>query len=153
ERQALFIVDLRIYQLSRTSVEEVISELDTKRARVAEIEKIVKSPKALRGLVATDLQRIADQYGDDRRSEIVSDFEEVEVREEEYVQHETVYVVVTADGWLKRISSSSDPQNTRVREGDKLFFVARTDTRNALVVFSSLGNVYVTPVFDVVSTT
>ena len=47
EKQAYFIVDLRIYQLSRTSVLEVTTELKEKRKRVAEIKKILKSKKAL----------------------------------------------------------------------------------------------------------
>lgn len=153
EKQAYFVVDLRIYQLSRASVEEISEELASKKSRVAEINRIVKSDKSLRAEVAEDLKRVSDTYGDDRRSEIISDFTESEFDEEEYVQHEAVYVVVTADGWLKRISSSSDPETTRIREGDKLFFVAKTDTRNSLIVFSSLGNVFASAVYDVVATT
>jgi len=70
EAQALFIVDLRIYQLSRTSIEEITAELEEKRRRVAEIERILRSEKALKGEVAADLQRIAGRYRRRSRSKV-----------------------------------------------------------------------------------
>ncbi|MFN8390975.1 MAG: DNA topoisomerase IV subunit A [Bdellovibrionota bacterium] len=152
EPQALFIVDLRIYQLSKTSIEEITGELREKEARVAEIVKILGSKKALHGVVSKDLERISDRFGDSRRSPIVSDFEEPEFDKEEYVQHELAFVVVSRDGWLKRIRTTNDPQTTRLREGDALSFVAKADTRDTLVIFSNQGNMYTTPVFDVTST-
>jgi len=152
ERQALFIVDLRIYQLSKTSIDEIEAELKDKSARAAEIERILKSTKALKKEVATDLERISTEFGDARRSQIVSDFEEPEFDREEYVQHEVNFVIVTKDGWLKRIRTTNDPQTTRIREGDSLFFAAKADTRDLIVLFSSRGNVFVGQVFDVVAT-
>jgi len=153
ERQALFIVDLRIYQLSKTSIEEIEAELKEKSARAAEIARILKSEKAIKTEISRDLTRISEQFGDARRSPIISDFEELEFDKEEYVQHELAYVIVTKDGWLKRIRTTSDPQTTRIREGDSIFFSAKADTRDTLVLFSSAGNIYTGQVFDLAATT
>lgn len=152
EVQAYFVVDLRIYQLSRTNVEEVRTELKEKEARVEEIDAILKSDKKLRKVVATDLERISNEYGDARRSKIVSEFEEAHVDEEEYVQHEDVFVVVTKDGWLKRIRTTNDPSTTRVREGDALFFTGQASTRDSLALVTNFGNLFVVKVFEVAST-
>lgn len=152
ERQALFIVDLRIYQLSKTSIDEITGELAEKQARVAQIVRIVSSNAKLKAEVATELTRIADEYGDARRCQIVSEFAEVELDRDEYVQHESVYVILTRDGWMKRIRSTNDPSTTRVREGDALLYVAPADTRDLLLVFTNSGNVFGAPVFDVVAT-
>jgi len=153
EAQAYFIVDLRVYQLSKTSIEEVTGELEEKRKRVAEIDRILKSERAIKGEIAADLQRILAQYGDSRRSPVVSEFEEPEFDKEEYVQHEDAYVIVSRDGWLKRIRTTSDPQATRIREGDALFFVEAASTRDTLVLFTSFGNTFGTQVFDLSHTT
>lgn len=152
EQQALFIVDLRIYQLSRTSIEEVRQELAEKTTRVKQIVKILKSEAALKAEIAADLNRITETYGDARRSKIVTEFEEPAFVAEEYVQHEDVYVIVTADGWLKRIRQTNDPQNSRLREGDRLSFAKKASTRDSLALFTNMGNVYVQRVFDVPST-
>jgi DNA gyrase subunit A len=152
EIQAFFIVDLRIYQLSRTSIDEITSELKEKSERVAEICRILDSAKALKAEISRDLNRISEQFGDARRSQIIAEYEEPEFDKEEYVQHEAAFVIVTKDGWLKRIRTTNDPQTTRLREGDSLFFVGKADTRDTLVIFSSQGNVYTTGIFDIAST-
>ncbi len=153
EKQAFFIVDLRIYQLSRTSVEEVAAELKEKRARVKAINKILKSEKALKGEVATDLQRISDTYGDDRRSEVLGEYDEPEFDKEAFIEHEDAHVIVTTDGWIKRIRTSNDPETTRMREGDSLFFTEEASTKDTLVLFTNRGNTFGTQIIDLVSTT
>ncbi len=152
EIQALFIVDLRIYQLSKTSIDEIKAELDEKTKRVEQIKKILGSDKALKNEIAKDLERLVEMFGDARRSEIVSEYQEIEYDKEEYVQHEQVFVCVSKDGWIKRIRANNDPSTTRVREGDKLSFVGKADTRDFLVIFTTLGNVYTGSIFDIPAT-
>ena len=152
EIQAFFIVDLRIYQLSRTNVDEVETELKAKQKRVKEINKILNSPKLLKGEVSGDLKRISDEYGDKRKSTIVSEFEEPEIDEDDFMQHEDVHVLVTADGWLKRIRTTNDPTASRIREGDSLFFTEECSTKDTLLLFTSQGNVFGTQIMQVIST-
>lgn len=153
EVQALFIVDLRIYQLSRTSVEEVSKELAEKEKRLAEIDKILKSEKLLLKLIADDLNRVSEQYGDKRRSLIIHEYSEPELDHEEFIEQEDVYVVVTQDGWLKRLKQTNDPANTRLRDGDAISFVRAASTRDLLAIFTTIGNVFVTKVASLAATT
>src|SRR5690606_8572425 len=88
ELQAYFIVDLRIYQLSRTNVDEITAELKEKKKRIAEIEKLLKSEKLIRGLISEDLSRLDNEFGDPRRSNIVSEVEETEIVAEEFIEDE-----------------------------------------------------------------
>ncbi|MCB0323345.1 MAG: DNA topoisomerase IV subunit A [Bdellovibrionales bacterium] len=152
EKQAFFVVDLRIYQLSRTSVEEVTSELAEKRTRVDEILKILKSEKALKGEVARDLERISTEYGDARRCQVIGDFDEPEYDKEAFVEHEDVWAIVTKDGWMKRLRATNDPQATRVREGDALYFAGQASTRDTLVLITNKGNVFGTQILDLAAT-
>ncbi len=75
----MFVVDLHIYQLCRTSMDDVQLELKEKTKRLKEITRILKSEKALRKLVAEDLERIVEEYGDARRSKIIDEVEIVEL--------------------------------------------------------------------------
>ena len=150
--QSFFVVDLRLYQLAQTAIAEVRMELEEKQQRVAEIVKILSLSKLLHGLISSDLQRIADTYGDARKSQIEHDVEEPEFDAEAYVQHEDVHVIVTKDGWLKRIRVNNDPISTRTRDGDSVFFTAQTSTRYSLAMFTNQGNIYVTKIHDLLST-
>lgn len=152
EAQSFFIVDLRIYQLSRTSVEEIQKELKEKRSRVKEIDKTLKSDQALRKLLTDDFERIATTFGDARRSSIMSEFSEESVNLEELVQHEEAYVILTKDGWMKRIRTSNDPQNTRLREGDAIAFLHHCSTKDMIALITNRGNIFVQQVYDLIST-
>lgn len=142
EIQSLFIVDLRIHQLSQTSIDEIQIELEEKQSRVREIDRILGSKKALKNYVAADLKRIGDEHSDKRRSEIVHDYTDPEFNEESYVTHEDAYVIVTKDGWLKRIGTGGDPQKTKIREGDRLLFAQAGSTRDLLALFTNYGNMF-----------
>ena len=152
ELQANFIVDLRIYQLSRTSVFEVTSELKEKRKRISEIDKILKSKKKIKAEISKDLLRIQKEFGDKRRCKIVSEYEEPVYDKDSFVQHEDVFVIVTQDGWLKRIRSSNDPSSTRIREGDKILFALQASTKDTLMLFSSKGTSFGCSVHDLSTT-
>ncbi|HMO18267.1 MAG TPA: DNA topoisomerase 4 subunit A [Oligoflexia bacterium] len=152
QKQAEFIVDLRVYQLTRTHLEEVISELAEKEARVHEILRILSNDSALRKEVTDDISRIKKQFGDKRRSRIVSDFEIIEVSEVDLIQDEEVYVIVTKDAWLKRIKSSNDPAGTRLRDGDSILFSGIANSRDILTLYTNLGMSYSVEVFNLTST-
>jgi DNA gyrase subunit A len=152
EKQAQFIVDLRVYQLTRTHLEEVVAELSDKEKRIAEILAILGSDTALRKEVTTDLSRIRKIYGDKRISKIVSQYELLEVSEADLVQDEEVYVIVTKDGWIKRIKSSNDPSGTRLREGDAILFSAIANSKDVLTLCTSQGMAYSIEVYSVSAT-
>lgn len=150
--QALFVVDLRIYQLARTAIEEVLSELKDKRKRVSEIQKILKSKKQQNGLILEDLADIISEFGDKRKSEIENETAEVELDTDEYLQHEDVYALVTNDGWVKRIRDTNEVGNTRLRDGDSLKFTLNLSTKDYVVFLTNKGSVFVSRVYDLPST-
>ncbi len=67
--------------------------------------------------------------------------------------HEDATVVLSRDGWVKRVREVKDPTSTRLREGDASFAVLPGTTRDRLVLFSTHGSVYVLRVADVPATT
>src|SRR5438445_10904779 len=62
---------------------------------------------------------------------------------------EDAQVVLTRDGWIKRVRELKDPSQTRVREGDEVAYVLGGSLKSNLVVFSNFGTAYVTRFNDV----
>jgi DNA gyrase subunit A len=148
EKQSFAVVDMRIYQLSRTSIEEIRDELEKKSKRVDEINRILKSKTRIKGLVCKDLEAVAQEYGDNRRSKIVKEIEEVEFSAADYLVREEVYAIVTADGWLKRIRQTNELGSTRVREGDKILRAHPVSTLDSVAFITNLGYLYVLDVTE-----
>jgi DNA gyrase subunit A len=150
--QADAILEIRLYQLARLEIEKIHAERAEKRKRVKEIEVLLARPRERWKLIREDLARLGEKYGDARRTRL-SAGEELAYDPEAYIVHEDATVVLSRDGWLKRVREVKDPTATRLREGDALAAVLPGTTRDRLVLFSSRGTVYVLRVADVPATT
>ncbi len=148
EIQAYAVVDMRIYQLSKTTIDEIREELAAKQKRVKEIDAILKSKAKISEIVRKDLEAVADKYGDKRLSKLVTDNVDLEFRAEDYVVNEDVFAIVTADSWIKRIRQNNELDSTRLREGDTILRAHPLSTLDSVVFFTNHGNVYSVKVSD-----
>jgi len=135
--QADAILDIRLYQLARLEIEKIRAERAEKRKRLKEIESLLARPRERWKLVRTELVAIGEKYGDARRTK-VGGGEELTYDPEAYIVHEEATVLLSRDGWLKRVREVKDPSATRLREGDAL---------------AATGTMYVLRVADVPATT
>ena len=117
--QADAILEIRLYQLARLEISKILDERDAKRKRLKEVEALLKSPKARWKIIREDLERIAEKFGDKRRTKI-GNAEELEYNAEAYIVHEETTVLLSRDGWLRRVRELKDPSSARLREGDAL---------------------------------
>jgi DNA gyrase subunit A len=148
EIQSFAVVDMRIYQLSRTNIDEIRKELAEKEKRVKEIDKILKSKDAIQQIVREDLEAIGEKYGDKRRSKLIKDNVDIEFDESQYVVQEDVYAVVSVDGWIKRIRRTNDLSSTRMREGDSILAAHALTNLDSVALFTNFGTLFVVKVSD-----
>jgi len=134
-------------------IDKIKREQQEKKKRAMEIERLLKSKKARWNLVSSELTELGKKYGDARRSSIKGGATELVYDAEAYVVHEDTTVVVTRDGWIKRVGEIKDPSSTRVREGDQARWILRGNTRDALALFSNFGVSYVLKMSNVPATT
>jgi DNA gyrase subunit A len=150
--QADAILEIRLYQLARLEIEKIRAERAEKKKRLKEIEALLARPRERWKMIREELVALGEKYGDKRRTQL-SAGEELAYDPEAYIVHEDATVVLSRDGWLKRVREVKDPSSTRLREGDALFAVLPGTTRDRLVLFSTRGTVYVLRVADVPATT
>jgi len=150
--QANAILEIRLYQLARLELGKIEEERRAKRKRVGEIEELLKRSARRWKLIREELAAISEKYGDPRRTTMTAG-EEIAYDPNAYIVHEDTTVVLSRDGWIKRVRELKDPTSTRLREGDALFAVLSGNTRDRLVLFSSAGTLYVLKLNDVPATT
>src|SRR5437016_150606 len=150
--QADAILEIRLYQLARLEIEKIRAERAERRKRLKEIEALLAKPRERWKLVRTELVAIGEKYGDARRTKIGGG-EELAYDPEAYIVHEEATVLLSRDGWLKRVREVKDPAATRLREGDAVAAMLPGTTRDRLVLYSTRGTVYVLRVADVPATT
>ncbi len=157
EEQVDAILEMKLYKLARLEILVIQKELKEKRAEAKQLAELLKDDKAgLKarwGIVKDELEAIGKTYGDKRRSKVSGPVEEVEYNEEAFIADEDCQVVVTRDGWVKRVRELKDPTSTRMREGDELMSLVSGSLKSLMVFFSSAGSAYVTRFNDVPAST
>ena len=137
------ILDLRLYRLARLEIRSILEELRAKKARLAEIEAILASSRKLWGIVKSEIREVRQKYGDDRRTRIAGrGIEETEFDEQDFIVDEDVFVLLTRDGWIRRVGRVGDLSKVRLRPEDELLSVLGGNTRSTVAFFSNLGAVY-----------
>jgi DNA gyrase subunit A len=105
------------------------------------------------GVVRDEIKEVQKLYSDKRRTRIGGVSEEVEYSEDAFIADEDAHVVLTRDGWVKRVREMKDPSTTRLREGDEVMAVLAGSLKSSLVLFSNFGTAYVTRFNDVPAST
>ena len=152
EVQADAILDIRLYQLARLEVEKIQTERQEKEARAQELRRLLRSKSQRWAVIRDELEALGKQYGDRRRTALRSG-EQLSYDPDAYIVHEEATVVLSRDGWIKRVRELKDPASTRLREGDDLKAVLQGTTRDRLAVFTNRGMLYVLRINAVPATT
>ncbi len=154
EEQADAILEMKLYRLAKLEILVIEKELKEKRAEQRKLKELLGSDRARWTVVREEIAEIQKAYADKRRTKIGgAGSEEVEYSEEAFIADEDAQVVLTRDGWIKRVRELKDPSQTRVREGDEVVFVLGGSLKSNLVLFSNFGTAYVTRFNDVPAST
>ena len=137
--QANAILEMLLYRIARLEIKKILDELKAKKAEAERIEALLRSRRRLWAVVKKELQDIANRYGDRRRTRIVSEEELPVFEPEAYIVRENTNVVVTRDGWIKRVGRLASVETTRVREGDEVIAVVPGNTHDHVIFFSDDG--------------
>ena len=92
------------------------------------------------------------EYGTPRRTKTGGASEEMAFDADAFIVDEDANVVVTRDGWIKRVRELKDPNATRTREGDSVAHVLPGSTKEKVIFFTSRGSAYVIKINDIAAT-
>src|SRR5207244_13217843 len=101
--QADAVLDAQLYRIAQLELKKILDELKEKKAEAERIEGILRSNKKLWGVVKDEFKEVAEKFGDRRRTKMAVGEELVEFDAEAYIVRESTNVVLTRDGWIKRV--------------------------------------------------
>ncbi|MGD8556545.1 MAG: DNA gyrase subunit A [Chromatiales bacterium] len=149
EKQAQAILDLRLQKLTGLEQDKIISEYEEILERIAELLAILSSSERLMQVIREELEEIREQFGDERRTEIIAN--QLDLTSEDLIPEEDMVVTISHQGYAK--SQPLDAYQAQKRGGkgkaatrikdedfvDKLFVA---NTHDTILCFSSRGRVY-----------
>ncbi|HWL10826.1 MAG TPA: DNA topoisomerase (ATP-hydrolyzing) [Planctomicrobium sp.] len=146
EVQTNAILELQLYRISTLEIGRIREELAEKEKEAARIRKILASDKKLWGEVQKELDALGEEFSDKRRTVLGSSEEIVEFDPQAYIVKENTNVVLSSEGWVRRLGKVSTVDKLRVREGESVLSILPASTLDHLIFFSSDGVAYTLPV-------
>ena len=140
EKQAEAIVMLQLYKLTNTDVTELMERKDSLIALIKELDEIMKD----------ELRSIKKEYAAERKTLIEDEISEIKIDTTQMIPKEDCIVVVTKEGYVKRVSprSYNADEPTVVKENDYVIGLYQMNTLNTVLLFTSLGNYLYVPVHE-----
>ena len=157
ELQAGAILEMRLAALAALERERLEAELKEKRALIKELQLILKSPKKILDIVKKELLDMKAKFSDERRTKIVPGGL-TEFREEDLIPNEETIVVLTRDGYVKRMPPSQFRVQKRggkgligleLKEEDAVEKFIAAETHDNILFFAEKGKVFQTKVYEI----
>ncbi len=155
ETQAQAILDMRLHRLTGLEQDKIIKEYEEMLVRITDLLDILTSADRLMQVIRDELAEMKEQYGDERRTEIIASQEDLTI--EDLITEEDVVVTLSHEGYAKSQPVSSYSAQRRGGKGkaatsvkeedfiDKLFVV---NTHDTILCFSNKGKLYWLKVFE-----
>jgi DNA gyrase subunit A len=147
--QAKAILDMRLARLTALERESILKEKEEKEALIRRLKAILASPKELDQLIVVELGELKTKFGDARRTPIVPAFTARTL--EDLIPDSAVVVLVTRDGYIKRLPLEQYRRQRRggrglvqmeTKEEDFVIRTFVTRTHDDVLFFTNLGRVY-----------
>lgn len=152
--QATAIVMLQLYRLTNTDITVLNEKLENLRKIIEELTGILNDESKLKGVIKDELRRMKKEYGVPRKTEISETVKEIKIDQTDLITKEDVIIVLTNDGYLKRVpikSHNSADGETALKPGDYVICYKQTNTLNKLCIFTSRGNYLYLPIHEIPS--
>ena len=149
EIQAQAILDMRLARLQGLEREKIENEYAELQKKIAYYKSLLADEKLLMGVIKDELLEIKEKYGDERRTRIVKDINDMD--EEDLIEEKQVAITLTHLGYLKRIPAGTYKTQKRggkgitgltTRENDFVSDLIMTSTHDNLMFFTNTGKVH-----------
>lgn len=157
DRQATAILEMKLQQLANLERQKIEDELKEKRAIIKELESILASQKKILGIVKTETAEIKERFGEERRTKIVAHGVK-EFTTEDLIPNEPTIVMVTTDGYIKRLPPDTFHQQSRggkgvigvnTKEEESVQNLLTTNTHDNILFFTNRGRVFQLMAYDI----
>lgn len=157
ERQSVAILEMKLQQLANLERLQVEEELKEKQKLIKELKRLLSNRKYILEVIRQEITDIVERYGDDRRTEIVPQGLD-NFSQEDLIPKESTLVMMTRDGYIKRIKPDTFKQQQRggkgiigltSKEEDQVERLLFANTHSDLLFFTSKGRVFQLKAYEV----
>ncbi len=144
EIQADYIAEIKLRHLNREYILERIREIEDLQKEIAELEDIIADDIKVKAVIAKQLAAIKKKYGKPRKTQLITVDDIEEDSGEEEVENYAIFVVLTKEGYFKKITRQSlmRADEQKMKDGDEIINSEECENRSELIFFTDRAQAY-----------
>ena len=156
EEQAQAILEIRLHRLTAMEQDKLMSDYQGVLDEIEDLLDILGSPERLVSVIREELEEIRDNYGDERRTDIVATQQDLSV--EDLIDQEDLVVTISHQGYGKtqplevyqaQRRGGRGKAATSVKDEDFVEHLVIANSHDTMLCFSNVGKVYWLKVFQI----
>jgi DNA gyrase subunit A len=156
EIQAQSILDMRLHRLTGLEREKIVNEFEELSRQIAWYRQVLADESLILKIIRDEFLEIKEQYGDERRTEIIEAPDEI--LPEDLIPQEEMVVTVTHSGYIKRNPVSLYRSQKRGGKGVRGITTIEEDfvsdlylasTHDMFLFFTNQGRVFWRKVYEI----
>tara|TARA_B100001996_G_scaffold382857_1_gene375992 strand:+ start:874 stop:3381 length:2508 start_codon:yes stop_codon:yes gene_type:complete len=156
ELQSQAILEMRLQKLTGLEVDKVVGEYKELIKIISNLKSILENKTKRMDIIKTELLEIKDQYGDERRTEIIP--VDTDFSMEDMIAEEEVVLTITHQGYIKRTALNTyrtqrrggrGVQGAMSKDEDFVEHLFIANTHNYMLFFTDTGKCYWLKVYDI----
>lgn len=136
DEQAQAIVDMQLKRLTHLQIEDLQKEIKELQAWIDYLQDLLEHHEKILNLIKDDVNKLAEKYGDDRRTDIIAD-EVEQINVEDMIKEEDMVVMISKLGYMKRVSVTQYKKQSRGGTGSNSASLIEDDYVNQLFIGST----------------
>ena len=149
ETQAQAILEMQLQRLTGLDQEKIVEDYKALLDEIADYLDILANPARITAIIADELRAMKEQYGDERKSEIVTHAEDIDL--EDLITPEDIVITFSHSGYIKAQPLSDYRAQNRggrgrqaaaTKEDDFIERLFVAHTHDYVLCFSNMGQVY-----------
>ena len=157
EEQSVAILEMRLQRLTSLEQDKVKMEHDDLLKLIEEIKAVLASPQKIMDIIKRELLELKQNYGDNRRTEIL-ETEASSFEMEDIIQESNQVITITHSGYIKRQPLQTYRQQRRggkgliattTKEEDFVRDIFIASTHSYILLFTNKGKVHWVKVYEV----
>ncbi len=144
EIQAEYVAEIKLRHLNREYILKRTADIEALIKEIAELEGILNSRPKLLNIIVKELSAVAEKYGMDRKTAIISAADEQDAAEDTETDSSPVTLFFTRDGYFKKITPQSLRMSgeQKLKEGDEITEEIESTNAEELLFFTNRQQVY-----------
>lgn len=150
EKQSVAILEMKLQNLANLESLKIQNELKEKQKLIEKLEAILKSKTKIKSIIKNELKELTEKFGDDRKTQVMARGAQ-EINIEDVVPNEETMMMITRDGYIKRMPPDTFKVQARggkgvigltTKEEDSAEFMFNTWTHSDILFFTTRGRVF-----------